>query len=211
MGTKQRILLEALRLFSKRGYDAISVEQIASAVGIKAPSLYKHYKSKKDIFDAIFEDTAKRYEEFIQTISIPVTDSKQDVVVFENITAEDLVQKVKSLIEYSLHDEYISKFRKMMTIEQFRSPELSKLYSDRYVNQIQNYHTDLFTKMIETGVLKKEDPCILAMVYDAPILVMLSECDRHPEKEEECIKKLEDHVRLFYRTYSCSKTHKTQS
>lgn len=211
MDTKQRILLEALRLFSKRGYDAVSVEQIASAVGIKAPSLYKHYKSKKDIFDAIFEDTAKRYEEFIQTISIPVTDSKQDVVVFENITAEDLVQKVKSLIEYSLHDEYISKFRKMMTIEQFRSPELSKLYSDRYVNQIQNYHTDLFTKMIETGVLKKEDPCILAMVYDAPILVMLSECDRHPEKEEECIKKLEDHVRLFYRTYSCSKTHKTQS
>ena len=211
MDTKQRILLEALRLFSKRGYDAISVEQIASAVGIKAPSLYKHYKSKKDIFDAIFEDTAKRYEEFIQTISIPVTDSKQDVVVFENITAEDLVQKVKSLIEYSLHDEYTSKFRKMMTIEQFRSPELSKLYSDRYVNQIQNYHTDLFTKMIEAGVLKKEDPCILAMVYDAPILVMLSECDRHPEKEEECIKKLEDHVRLFYRTYSCSKTHKTQS
>lgn len=211
MDTKQRILLEALRLFSKRGYDAISVEQIASAVGIKAPSLYKHYKSKKDIFDAIFEDTAKRYEEFIQTISIPVTDSKQDVVVFENITAEDLVQKVKSLIEYSLHDENISKFRKMMTIEQFRSPELSKLYSDRYVNQIQNYHTDLFTKMIEAGVLKKEDPCILAMVYDAPILVMLSECDRHPEKEEECIKKLEDHVRLFYRTYSYSKTHKTQS
>ena len=210
MDTKQRILLEALRLFSKRGYDAVSVEQIASAVGIKAPSLYKHYKSKKDIFDAIFEDTAKRYEEFIQTISIPVTDSKQDVVVFENITAEDLVQKVKSLIEYSLHDEYTSKFRKMMTIEQFRSPELSKLYSDRYVNQIQNYHTDLFTKMIEAGVLKKEDPCILAMVYDAPILVMLSECDRHPEKEEECIKKLEDHVRLFYRTYSCSKTHKTQ-
>ena len=211
MDTKQRILLEALRLFSKRGYDAISVEQIASAVGIKAPSLYKHYKSKKDIFDAIFEDTAKRYEEFIQTISIPVTDSKQDVVVFENITAEDLVQKVKSLIKYSLHDENISKFRKMMTIEQFRSPELSKLYSDRYVNQIQNYHTDLFTKMIEAGVLKKEDPCILAMVYDAPILVMLSECDRHPEKEEDCIKKLEDHVRLFYRTYSCSKTHKTQS
>lgn len=211
MDTKQRILLEALRLFSKRGYDAVSVEQIASAVGIKAPSLYKHYKSKKDIFDAIFEDTAKRYEEFIQTISIPVTDSKQDVVVFENITAEDLVQKVKSLIKYSLHDENISKFRKMMTIEQFRSPELSKLYSDRYVNQIQNYHTDLFTKMIEAGVLKKEDPCILAMVYDAPILVMLSECDRHPEKEEECIKKLEDHVRLFYRTYSCSKTHKTQS
>ncbi|MGM9946887.1 TetR/AcrR family transcriptional regulator [Floccifex sp.] len=210
MDTKQRILLEALRLFSKRGYDAVSVEQIAGAVGIKAPSLYKHYKSKKDIFDAIFEETAKRYEDFTRSISVPVTDSKQDVVLFENITAEDLVQKVKSLIQYSLHDEYVSKFRKMMTIEQFRSPELSQLYSDRYVNQIQNYHTYLFTKMMEAGVLIKEDPSILAMLYDAPILVMLSECDRHPEKEEEYIKKLEDHVRLFYKTFSCSKTHKTQ-
>ena len=88
MDTKQRILLEALRLFSKRGYDAVSVEQIASAVGIKAPSLYKHYKSKKDVFDAIFEDTAKRYEEFIQTISIfankiapnPAIEARADII-----------------------------------------------------------------------------------------------------------------------------------
>ena len=48
MDTKHRILLEALRLFSQRGYDAVSVEQIAAAVGIKAPSLYKHYRSKQD-------------------------------------------------------------------------------------------------------------------------------------------------------------------
>ena len=49
--TKQRVLPEALRLFSQRGHDAVSVEQIADAVGVKAPSLYKHYKSKQDIFD----------------------------------------------------------------------------------------------------------------------------------------------------------------
>ena len=80
MDTKQRILLEALRLFSKRGYDAVGVEQIASAVGIKAPSLYKHYKSKQDIFDAIFEETARRYDAFTETISVHVTNSEQDVI-----------------------------------------------------------------------------------------------------------------------------------
>ncbi|MCI5623431.1 TetR/AcrR family transcriptional regulator, partial [Anaerostipes sp.] len=67
MNTKQKILLESLRLFSQRGYDAVSVEQIAAAVGIKAPSLYKHYKSKQEIFDAIFEETARRYEDFTDT------------------------------------------------------------------------------------------------------------------------------------------------
>ena len=105
MGTKERILHQALRLFSQKGYDAVSVEQIAIAVGIKAPSLYKHFKSKQEIFDAIFEETARRYEDFTDSISVHVEDLEQDVAVFEKITEDDLVQKVKSLIEYSLHDE----------------------------------------------------------------------------------------------------------
>ena len=202
MGTKERILHQALRLFSQKGYDAVSVEQIAIAVGIKAPSLYKHFKSKQEIFDAIFEETARRYEDFTDSISVHVEDSEQDVAVFEKITEDDLVQKVKSLIEYSLHDEYVSRFRRMMTIEQFRSPELSELYSRRYVEQIHDYHSGLFTKMIAAGVLADEDPVILAMMYDAPILVLLGECDRHPDKEKECLKTLEAHVRLFYKTFS---------
>ena len=89
----------------------------------------------------------------------------------------------------------------MMTIEQFRSPALSELYSQRYVNQIHNYHKELFTRMIEAGVLAEEDPGVLAMMYDAPILVLLGECDRHPEKEEEYMKIAEAHVRLFYKTF----------
>lgn len=60
--TKQRILAEALNLFSKNGYQAVSVEQIAKVVGIKAPSLYKHYNSKQDIFDAIFAEMQKCYD-----------------------------------------------------------------------------------------------------------------------------------------------------
>lgn len=201
MNTKQKILLESLRLFSQRGYDAVSVEQIAAAVGIKAPSLYKHYKNKQDIFDAIFEETAKRYEAFTDTISVHVKNSEQDIIMFEQITDDDLVEKVRSLISYSLHDEYISQFRKMMTIEQFRSQELSELYSQRYVRQIHNYHKNLFSKMIAAGVLAAEDPGILAMLYDSPILILLGECDRHPEKEEQYMNELEKHVRLFYKTF----------
>ena len=88
----------------------MSVEQIAAAVGIKAPSLYKHYKSKQEIFNAIFEETARRYEDFTDTISVHVTDSEQDVTVFEKISADELVQKVRSLIEYSLQAEHVPRF-----------------------------------------------------------------------------------------------------
>jgi Transcriptional regulator len=49
MSTKEKILEAALSLFAENGYDGTSVEQIAGIVGIKAPSLYKHYKGKEDI------------------------------------------------------------------------------------------------------------------------------------------------------------------
>ena len=47
MDTKKKILDVALTLFSEKGYGNVYVGQIAEGVGIKAPSLYKHYKSKQ--------------------------------------------------------------------------------------------------------------------------------------------------------------------
>ena len=58
--TKRVILEEAVKLFARDGYEAVSVEMIAEAVGIKAPSLYKHYKSKRDIFDHILREMERR-------------------------------------------------------------------------------------------------------------------------------------------------------
>ena len=115
--TKQKILNKALELFSSYGYDSVSVGEIAKAVGIKAPSLYNHYPSKQAIFDAIVEATAAQYEKDTDKISIHVQDAAQDIPVFSKITAEDLIQKVRQLFCYSLHDETISRFRRMMTIE----------------------------------------------------------------------------------------------
>lgn len=46
---RQRIMDAALTVFSARGYTAAGVEDIAAAAGIKAPSLYKHFKNKRHI------------------------------------------------------------------------------------------------------------------------------------------------------------------
>ena len=53
--TRQKILDKALELFAAKGYDSVSVGEIAQAVGIKAPSLYNHFPGKQAIFDAIIE------------------------------------------------------------------------------------------------------------------------------------------------------------
>ena len=126
--TKQKILEKALELFSTYGYDSVSVGEIAKAVGIKAPSLYNHFPSKQAIFDAIVEATAAQYEKDTDAIDIHVQNAAQDISVFIAISEDALFEKVRQIFFYSLHNEAISRFRRMMTIEQFRSPELAALY-----------------------------------------------------------------------------------
>ena len=130
--TKQKIIETALTLFSERGYDAVSVGEIAEAVGIKAPSLYNHYPSKQAIFDAIVETTALQYEKDTGRIDIHVQRAAADIPMLMTIGEEELFEKVRQIFDYSLHNDNIRKFRKMMTIEQFRSPSLGELYTRRF-------------------------------------------------------------------------------
>ena len=197
--TKQKILDKALELFSVYGYDSVSVGEIAKAVGIKAPSLYNHFPSKQAIFDAIVASTAAQYEADTGRIDIHVQDAAQDIPVFTEITAEALFEKVRQIFEYSLHNEPASRFRHMMTMEQFRSPELAALYSRRYVERILDYHAGIFRALIAAGEICAEDPDALAMMYVAPVLTLIGICDRQPEREAECVEKLRQHVDLFFR------------
>lgn len=197
--TRQKILDKALELFSTRGYDAVSVGEIAEAVGIKAPSLYNHFPSKRAIFDAIVEATAAQYEADTDRIDIHVQNVTQDIPAFTEIAADALFEKVRQIFEYSLHDETISRFRRMMTIEQFRSPELAALYSRRYVERVVDYHAGIFRALIAVGEIPAEDPDALAMMYVAPVLTLIAICDRQPEREAECLAALEAHVRLLFR------------
>ena len=196
--TKRRILDKALELFSTQGYDSVSVGEIAKAVGIKAPSLYNHFPSKQAIFDAIVEATAAQYERDTDRIDIHVQDAERDIPVFTEITAEGLFEKVHQIFEYSLRNESISRFRRMMTIEQFRSPELAALYSQRYVDRVLHYHAGLFRNLIAAGKVRAEDPDTLALLYVAPVLTLIGICDRQPEREAECREKLRQHVDLFF-------------
>lgn len=202
--TKQRILACALELFSERGYDAVGVGEIAAAVGIRAPSLYNHYPSKRAIFDAIVAETAARYERDTDRIHIHVQDVGRDTPEFAAITEDGLSARLRALFLYSLHDETVRRFRRMMTIEQFRSPELAALYSGRYVDRMVAYHAAMFRSFAAQGVLRAADPEALALLYVSPVITLLGLCDRQPEREAECLTRLDAHVRLFFRTYHLS-------
>lgn len=196
--TRERILDTALELFSEYGYDSVGVAEIAKTVGIKAPSLYNHFSGKQAIFDAIVESTAAQYERDTDEIDIHVQSVERDIPIFNEIGEGDLFVKVRAIFEYSLHDENISRFRKMMTHEQFRSAELRSLYTARFVDRLVGYHSGIFKSLINSGEIVRADPDALALMYVSPVITLIGICDREPEKESECLEKLRAHVHLFY-------------
>lgn len=202
MSTKDVFLIEALKLFAQKGYEAVSVAEIAREVNVSAPALYKHYKSKQDLFDAICERSNRGYEEQMEQMWPDYPKNSDEFERFAALDEDALVEHAKKMLEHTLHDEYPALFRKMMTVEQFHIPKLAQMYNDRYVGLQIESHTRLFEKLMEIGYMRKADPEVLAMEFVSPLNVFIGVCDRDASKEEWAFDLLERHVRNFYRTYN---------
>lgn len=206
MTTKQKILKEALNLFSEKGYHAVYVGDIAEAVGIKAPSLYKHYKSKQDIFNAILEEMKSGYERQAAALKMDGNNAETDADIFSAVSEDQLVQMGVNLFFYFLHDDYAKNFRKMLTIEQFHDEELSLLYQKQYIDDPLSYQSAMFAMLSPSGFLSQENADIMALHFYAPIYMLLTVCDRQPKRENEMVQLIEQHIRQFNRLYGRSNT-----
>jgi AcrR family transcriptional regulator len=201
MNTKEKILDEALTLFSEKGYANVYVGDIADRVGIKAPSLYKHYKNKKAIFDAIIDEMNRRFEEQAKSLQINGTNAAADAGIYESLSEDQLLKLGREFFLYYLHDDYNRKFRKMLTLEQFHDKDLAKVYSKLYVDDPLSYQGMLFGFMVTAGVLKTDNVEIMTLHFYAPIYYLLTICDREPEREKEALELLDEHIKQFDRLY----------
>ena len=201
LSTKQRILDEALTLFSEKGYETVTVAEIAKAVGVKAPALYKHYKNKRDIFDAIVVQMQDSYDKQAAAMQMDGRDAGKDQSLYIDTSEDTTVKRSMELFLYFLRDGNERKFRKMLTLEQFGDKDLAAVYAKQYVDFPLAYQSALFGFMVSTGVTVSENPQIMALQYYAPVYFYLRVCDRQPERETEALTALEQHFRQFIRLY----------
>lgn len=199
--TRQKILKGALKYFSSRGYDGTTVAAIAKYAGIRAPSLYNHFENKQEIFYAVLAESDRQIGIYTRDIYAEVDRSDNGVPMIFSLTEDQLAEKVKKLFLFALHDKTVSRVRKMLTIEQFRTKRLANTYTEKYIDNIIKLHTKLFKRFITAGELKNEDPAALATMCVLPIITLIGVCDRQPEREKECLKKADAHIRLFFRTF----------
>ena len=172
--TKRRILFEALRLFARDGYEAVSVESIAAAVGIRAPSLYKHYRSKRDIFDSILREMERRDAENAERFSLPTQTKETAPGTYEGVSPEAITAFCELMFRYWTQDEFAAAFRRMLTVEQYRSEEMNALYHQYLGTGPLQYTADL---------LGSEEA---ALALYAPMHLLFGAADRADDPEEVC-------------------------
>jgi AcrR family transcriptional regulator len=71
--TRSKIILSAIKLFSARGFNSASVDEICKDAGISKGAFYHHFKSKQDLFLALLD-------EWLQTIDNAIEVSKDKTV-----------------------------------------------------------------------------------------------------------------------------------
>lgn len=192
--TKEQILNVALSLFSVKGYDGVSMSDIANIVGIKAASIYKHYSGKDDIFRTIVQ----RFEEKTESIFNPAILGDTD---YTNISKEMLIKMIQQTFQIYAEEPFLSKCRKLFMISSFDRPEIGEIYTKYFIVMPLQYQAGLFAIMQKAKAFAEKDVTIMAYHFYAPILVLLQKYDYKNITIEEAFINIELLVTQFVEVY----------
>jgi len=192
MSTKEKILEKALTLFAENGYNGTSMEQIAQNVGIKAPSLYKHFKGKEDILNSLIEVAEARYEENFGS-------DKNIGKIPDSI--DEFIHETVEKIRFTMNDPMIQKMRIFLVQEQFRNERLAEITTRHQIGGVQKMYQAIIEGMMQKGILAKGDSALLALELTAPVVILLSKVDRQPNSKKESLKIIRKHLQHFFETY----------
>ena len=195
--TKERILEAALEMFSRKGYDGTNIRELTASLGLVKSSMYRHFKSKEEIWNTLLDEMIAYYgARFGSPENLPpIPDS-----------LEGLVAMTRHMTDVTIHDEKIIMTRKLLSIEQFRDERARDLATKHFLTGLKEMFTHIFAGMMDKGLLRKDDPAMLAFAYTAPISALIHWCDREPEKTEEAMAQIEAFSRHFIRTYGVKKS-----
>ena len=190
--TKDRILIAALDMFSQNGFAGTNIRELAASLGMGKSSIYRHFESKEDIWNDLLDELVAYYDDRFGSPEHlpPIPDS-----------ADELITMTMRMVDFTVHDERVIKTRKVLKIEQFRDERARMLASKHFLTGLTEMFTPVFDGMMDKGLIRKEDPAMLAFAYTTPISALIHLCDREPEKMGEAIGQIEAFSRHFIRIY----------
>ena len=190
--TKERILAAALEMFSQNGYAGTNIRELSESLGLVKSAMYRHFKSKEAIWNTLLDELIAYYEARFGSMEHlpPVPD-----------TLEELVTMTMRMVNFTIHDEKVVKSRKLLSIEQFRDERARDLATKYFLTGLKDMFTQIFAGMMDKGILRQDDPAMLAFAYTAPISALIHLCDREPEKADEAMAQIEAFSHFFIKVH----------
>jgi len=190
--TKSRILDEALVIFAENGYRGTNLRDLAARLGLSKSALYKHYASKEAIWNALLDRMEAYYgERFGFAEQLPEIPK----------SGEELLALSMKRLAFTIYDERVILTRKLLLTEQFHDERVCTLATKYFFTETQGMFTAIFRAMMAEGIMKKDDPEMLAVMYTAPVTSLIQLCTREPERKAEVMKRCEAFLRYFIDTY----------
>lgn len=190
--TKERIMETALELFAEKGYLGTSMNDIAKQLGFTKAALYKHYASKQEILDRIMERMNEMDYERAKQFEMPEGNLAEIVAAYQKTPIEKVRAYSRAQFLHWTDEEFSSRFRKMLTLEQYRDPEMAQLYQKYLATGPVNYMAAIFSGMTDSEEIAQH----LALEFYGPMFLLYSVSDSGADKDQ-VIALLDAHIDRF--------------
>lgn len=155
-GTKDKIFDAAIDLFAEKGYNGVSIRDIAKAVGITEGAVYRHYASKDEILEAIFAYVGAR-------IYSPPPGGNIDALV----DACSLEEILGNMPRAMAADPCMMKMTRIMIIEMYHNDRIREYVRRELFERPVDETEALFRKLMEKGKIKPCDPRAMSTLFIA--------------------------------------------
>ena len=190
--TKERIMGTALELFAEKGYLGTSMNDIAKQLGFTKAALYKHYTSKQEILNRIVERMNETDYERAKQFEMPEGNLTEIVAAYQKTPIEKVRAYSKAQFLHWTEEEFSSRFRKMLTLEQYRDPEMAQLYQKYLATGPVDYMAAIFRGLTDS----EEAAQHLALEFYGPMFLLYSVSDSGAE-QEQVLSLLDAHIDCF--------------
>lgn len=195
--TKTKILEQALVSFARDGYKGTNLRDLAAELGLTKSALYKHYESKEAIWNALIDRMEAYYtERFGSPKKLPPVPK----------TWQEFSAMVMRMLDFTMHDPQIILTRRLLLTEQFRDERARHFATLHFLTGTHEMYTEIFTQMMERGLMKRDDPAMIAFAFTTPITALVHQRDREPENEQEILAQLKAFLRHFIQIYGIGET-----
>ena len=191
-GTKERILETALELFAQNGYLGTSMNDIAGRLGFTKAALYKHYTSKQEILDRIVERMNEMDYERAESYEMPETEPDGFAEAYLHTPISKIRAYSMAQFDHWTKEPFPSNFRKMLTLEQYRDPEMAQLYQKYLATGPVDYMAAIFRGLTDSEEAAEH----LALEFYGPMFLLYSVSDSGAE-QEQVLSLLDAHIDRF--------------